>query len=80
MEVFQAAYNGISEFINEVSGAIIAFIFNWMLIQRAGVEGVAAITVVNYMLMTGFMMFFCHRGHKSGNDFSKLWSSKCTAH
>jgi Na+-driven multidrug efflux pump len=58
MEVFQAAYNGISEFINEVSGAIIAFIFNWMLIQRAGVDGVAAITVVNYMLMTGFMMFF----------------------
>ncbi len=41
MEVFQAAYNGISEFINEVSGAIIAFIFNWMLIQRAGVDGVA---------------------------------------
>ena len=29
-----------------------------MLIQRAGVDGVAAITVVNYMLMTGFMMFF----------------------
>jgi putative MATE family efflux protein len=57
-EIFQAAYNGISEFINEISGAIIAFIFNWMLIQRAGVEGVAAITVVNYMLMTGFMMFF----------------------
>ena len=57
-EIFQAAYNGISEFINEVSGAIIAFIFNWMLIQRAGVEGVAAFTVVNYMMMTGFMMFF----------------------
>ena len=57
-EVFQAAYNGISEFINEVSGAIIAFICNWMLIQRAGVNGVAAITVVNYLLLLGFMMFF----------------------
>jgi putative MATE family efflux protein len=57
-EVLQAAYNGISEFINEVSGAIIAFIFNWMLIQRAGVSGVAAITVVNYLLFLGFMMFF----------------------
>ena len=45
-EVFQAAYNGISEFINEVSGAIIAFVFNWMLIQRAGVVGVAAITMI----------------------------------
>jgi putative MATE family efflux protein len=57
-EVFQAAYNGMSEFINEISGAIIAFICNWMLIQRAGVNGVAAITVVNYLLLVGFMMFF----------------------
>lgn len=58
MEVFQAAYNGISEFINEISGGLIALLFNWMLIQRAGVEGVAAITVVNYLLMVGFMVFF----------------------
>lgn len=57
-EIFKAAYNGISEFINEISAGIIAFIFNWMLIQRAGVEGVAAITVVNYLLMLGFMVFF----------------------
>lgn len=57
-EVIQAAYNGISEFINEVSGAIIAFIFNWMLIQRAGVNGVAAITVVNYLLYVSFMLYF----------------------
>ena len=57
-EVFQAAYNGVSEFINESSGGIIAFIFNWMLIERAGVNGVAAITVVNYLMLLGFMMFF----------------------
>ena len=57
-EVFQAAYNGISEFVNEVSGAIIALVFNWMMIQRAGVVGVAAITVVNYLLFLGFMTFF----------------------
>ena len=57
-ELLQAAYNGTSEFINEISGAFIAFIFNLMLIHRAGVEGVAAITVVNYLLMTGFMIFF----------------------
>ena len=29
-----------------------------MLLQRFGVVGVAAITVVNYVLMLGFMMFF----------------------
>lgn len=57
-EVFSAAYNGISEFINEVSGGIIAFIFNWMLIQRLGVNGVAAITVVNYLLYVTYMMFY----------------------
>lgn len=57
-EVFQAAYNGVSEFINEVSGGIIAFIFNWLLIQRAGVNGVAAITVVNYLIFLSFMLFF----------------------
>ncbi|WED27593.1 MATE family efflux transporter [Vibrio sp. DW001] len=57
-EVFQAAYNGLSEFINEISGGIIAFIFNLMLISRAGVEGVAAITVLNYLLMIGFMVYF----------------------
>ncbi|MDB1125861.1 MATE family efflux transporter [Vibrio algarum] len=29
-----------------------------MLISRAGVEGVAAITVLNYLLMIGFMVYF----------------------
>jgi Na+-driven multidrug efflux pump len=57
-EVFQAAYNGVSEFISEISGGIITFILNWMMIQRGGVDGVAAITVVNYLLLTGYMVFF----------------------
>jgi Na+-driven multidrug efflux pump len=57
-EVFRAAYNGLSEFINEISGGIIAFIFNLMLIHRAGVDGVAAITVLNYLLMICFMIYF----------------------
>jgi putative MATE family efflux protein len=57
-EVFKAAYNGLSEFINEISGGIIAFIFNLLLLTRAGVEGVAAITVLNYLLMIGFMIYF----------------------
>jgi len=57
-EVFRAAYNGVSEFINEVSAGIVALILNWMLIQRVGVAGVAAITVVNYLMLLGFMVFF----------------------
>ena len=57
-EVFQAAYNGISEFINEVAGGIVVLILNWMLLQRIGVHGVAAMTVVNYTMLLGYMMFF----------------------
>lgn len=57
-EVFQAAYNGLSEFINEISAGLIALILNLMLISRAGIEGVAAITVLNYLLMIGFMVYF----------------------
>ncbi len=57
-EVLHAAYNGISDFINEISAGIITFVFNWMLIRRAGVEGVAAITVMNYLLMLGYTVFF----------------------
>lgn len=57
-EVFKALYNGLSEFINEISAGIITFILNWLLISSVGVQGVAAITVINYLLMIGFMMFF----------------------
>ena len=57
-EVFQAAYNGISEFINEVAGGIVVLILNWMLLQRIGVHGVAAMTLVNYAMLLGYMMFF----------------------
>ncbi|GLS89305.1 MATE family efflux transporter [Psychromonas marina] len=57
-EIFHAAYNGLSEFINEISAGIIALIFNLLLISRAGIEGVAAITVLNYLLMLGFMVYF----------------------
>ena len=57
-EVFQAAYNGVSEFINEVAGGIVVLILNWMLLQRIGVHGVGAMTVVNYTMLLGYMMFF----------------------
>ncbi len=58
LEVFKAGYNGLSEFVGEISQGLVALLFNWMLITRVGVEGVAAITVVNYLLMIGFMVFF----------------------
>jgi Na+-driven multidrug efflux pump len=51
--VFQAAYNGFSEFANEMSLALITLLFNWVMITRMGVEGVAAFTIIGYLLMIG---------------------------
>lgn len=57
-ELFSSAFNGLSEFVNEISGSIIALILNWLFMLRFGVEGVAAITVLNYLLVIGMMMVF----------------------
>jgi putative MATE family efflux protein len=51
--VFQAAYNGFSEFANEMSLGLITLLFNWVMITRLGVEGVAAFTIIGYLLMIG---------------------------
>lgn len=57
-ELFKSAFNGLSEFVNEISGSIIALLLNWLFMLRFGVEGVAAITVLNYLLVIGMMMVF----------------------
>ena len=55
-EVWKSSYNGLSEFINETSASIVAFILNWLLISHYGENGVAAITIINYLLMMGVMI------------------------
>lgn len=52
-EIFQAAWNGFSEFANEVSVGLITLLFNWVMITRLGVAGVAAFAIVGYLLMFG---------------------------
>lgn len=74
-ELFQSAFNGLSEFINEVSGSIIALVLNWLFITRYGVEGVAAITVLNYILMVGMMLVFSI-GDASGVFISQNYGAK----
>ncbi len=54
-EILFAAYNGFSEFANEISAGILTFIFNWIMIKRMGISGVAAYTIVNYILYLGSM-------------------------
>lgn len=57
-ELFAGAANGISEFVNEMSGSIIIFMMNWIFILRLGVDGVAAITVINYLIFFGLMISY----------------------
>jgi putative MATE family efflux protein len=57
-ELWKSAYNGVSEFINELSGGIIIFLLNWLLISRMGIDGVAAFTIVNYLIFLSLMMAY----------------------
>lgn len=52
-DVLQAAWNGLSEFINELSVGLVVLFFNWVMITRQGVEGVAAYTIITYLMMIG---------------------------
>lgn len=54
----RAALNGVSEFTNEMSAGIITLMFNWILIARFGTEGIAAFTVVEYMMITAIMLSY----------------------
>ncbi len=56
--MYTAAYNGLSEFINESSGGVVVFLFNWILITEIGAQGVAAFTIVSYLFFTGIMVFY----------------------
>jgi len=52
-DVFRAAFNGFSEFTNELSIGLIVLLFNWVMITRLGVAGVAAYTIIGYLVMIG---------------------------
>ncbi len=54
----RAAYNGVAEFINEISAGVIFWLLNYLLITRAGVEGVAAFSVVNYYTFLSLMLSY----------------------
>lgn len=55
---FKACYNGVSEFINEISAGIIIWLLNFLLIARLGVDGVAAFSVVSYYIYLSLMLTY----------------------
>lgn len=58
IKVIKAGSNGASEFVNETSIGITTVIFNYIMIKTFGVDGVAAYTVVNYILWISVMVSF----------------------
>jgi Na+-driven multidrug efflux pump len=54
----RACMNGASEFANEASIGITTFLFNWVMVTRMGVEGVAALTIIGYLLFAGLMLSY----------------------
>ncbi len=56
--ILRAAVNGVSEFTNELSVGVVTLLFNWTLIKRFGTEGVAAFTVVEYVMFVGIMLSY----------------------
>jgi putative MATE family efflux protein len=57
-QIIKACYNGTSEFVNEMSVGITTLIFNYVMIQNFDIEGIAAFTVINYLLLIGIMISF----------------------
>ncbi|MDA7848014.1 MATE family efflux transporter [Sulfurospirillum sp.] len=58
IQIVKAAGNGASEFVNETSVGITTLIFNYIMIKTFGVEGIAAFTIINYILWIGVMVSF----------------------
>lgn len=56
--LWRIAYNGSSEGLAEVSIAITMFLFNRTLMEYAGTDGVAAFTLINYILFVGVNVMF----------------------
>lgn len=56
--IFKTLKNGSSEFINESSAGITVMIFNYIMLEKFGVNGVASYTIIGYFLMISIMISF----------------------
>lgn len=51
-EVIKGAMAGLPEFVDEFSFGIFVFVFNWIIMRKLGASGVAAFSIINYMVIT----------------------------
>ena len=56
--VGRIAFGGIAEFVNEVSTGIVMLVLNFLMLARAGVDGVAAYSVVGYAIFVSLMLYY----------------------
>jgi len=56
--MFLAAYNGMSDFMDEVSAGLVTFVLNLLIIKSLGSSGVAAFSVAGYSLFVGYLFYF----------------------
>jgi Na+-driven multidrug efflux pump len=57
-ELAFSAFNGFSEFINEFSIGLVILVFHWVISRQTGVEGIAAFSVVNYLIYISLMVYY----------------------
>ncbi len=57
-EIIYASYNGSSELLSEASVAVVAYLFNNIMVQNIGTYGVEAFTVINYALWATNMLCY----------------------
>lgn len=57
-EMKQVSFNGLSEFINEISGGLVILVLNWLLVIRLGIDGIAAFSVINYLIFVSLMLYY----------------------
>jgi Na+-driven multidrug efflux pump len=57
-ELGAIALGGVSELVNEVSAGLVFLVFNFLMLERRGAEGIAAFSVVNYAIFVSLMVFY----------------------
>ncbi|MCJ8344098.1 MATE family efflux transporter [bacterium] len=54
----QSAKNGLSEGINELSTSLIILVFNWIIFAKMGLDGLVALTIINFILTVQMTIAF----------------------
>ncbi len=57
-ELWATSCNGFSEFINEMSAGLVILVIHWVVSRQSGVEGIAAFSVVNYLIYVSLMVYY----------------------